>query len=686
MSGTDLERLNIVLAARDREFAQAMDRNVRRIERFSKRSNRHLSSISRKFDLLGAASKRLAPLLAALGAGAVIGRLKGVVASLDDIGKTADKIGLTTDALQELRTIAESAGIAQGSLDSSLERFNKRLGEAQQGTGAAKKALDEMGISANYLAGLGLDRALSVVADQISGIEDPTQRAAMAAALFGREGVAMVNLLREGSDGMERMRQEARDLGIVIDERLVREAEEAQTQLDLMSRVIDANLSTALINLAPLLVSSAQNIAAITSAVRNFLNVSYELPNLMNADQLREYAAGIEGVESELSAVSQAQANYNANVAKFGDASKEALSWARSLAEAEKDLATAIESKQQQEDAFARFQARANQMADERDAAQEAARAREIGAEAAERERISREKSLHIERLMADIGGAQGEQITDEQMAGVLQLADQWEAAQISASKILNPVKAAGGATARAKDKALEYADVLSIVASLTNSAELEGAGFARMMSEVDTLLASGAINGDQYAEMVEEIEDKFEGAARGAKRLEDTAVNAFERLITEGGSLKDVLSDVLGSLAGMAAKSAATGLFKSSGWFDGFGSLFSFDGGGDTPNRARSGGLDGKGGFLAMLHPKETVIDHTKNTVAPVSRPAQGGGARRSGLDVTVRTYADQDGNWHSAVENISSKTSAQQVAAGMAMQDRKTSTNLATHLARNG
>ncbi|MEC8040608.1 MAG: hypothetical protein VX181_07850, partial [Pseudomonadota bacterium] len=28
-----------------------------------------------------------------------------------------------------------------------------------------------------------------------------------------------------------------------------------------------------------------------------------------------------------------------------------------------------------------------------------------------------------------------------------------------------------------------------------------------------------------------------------------------------------------------------------------------------------RSGGLDGKGGFLAMLHPQETVIDHTKQS-----------------------------------------------------------------------
>lgn len=38
-----------------------------------------------------------------------------------------------------------------------------------------------------------------------------------------------------------------------------------------------------------------------------------------------------------------------------------------------------------------------------------------------------------------------------------------------------------------------------------------------------------------------------------------------------------------------------------------------SFDGGGYTGAASRSGGLDGKGGFMAMLHPRETVVDHTK-------------------------------------------------------------------------
>ena len=37
------------------------------------------------------------------------------------------------------------------------------------------------------------------------------------------------------------------------------------------------------------------------------------------------------------------------------------------------------------------------------------------------------------------------------------------------------------------------------------------------------------------------------------------------------------------------------------------------FEGGGYTGMGARAGGLDGKGGFPAILHPNETVIDHTK-------------------------------------------------------------------------
>lgn len=48
-----------------------------------------------------------------------------------------------------------------------------------------------------------------------------------------------------------------------------------------------------------------------------------------------------------------------------------------------------------------------------------------------------------------------------------------------------------------------------------------------------------------------------------------------------------------------------------------------SFEGGGYTGSGSRSGGIDGRGGFPAILHPDETVIDHTLNASAATSQPA---------------------------------------------------------------
>ena len=45
-----------------------------------------------------------------------------------------------------------------------------------------------------------------------------------------------------------------------------------------------------------------------------------------------------------------------------------------------------------------------------------------------------------------------------------------------------------------------------------------------------------------------------------------------------------------------------------------------SFEGGGFTGRGARSGGMDGKGGFPAMLHPNESVIDHTKGQAGGIT------------------------------------------------------------------
>jgi hypothetical protein len=71
-----------------------------------------------------------------------------------------------------------------------------------------------------------------------------------------------------------------------------------------------------------------------------------------------------------------------------------------------------------------------------------------------------------------------------------------------------------------------------------------------------------------------------------------------FMKLIGMGGGYQGAAgADGLGSVADFMAMDAAPSL----------------DGGGFTGNGPRSGGIDGKGGFPAIMHPQETVIDHSR-------------------------------------------------------------------------
>ena len=165
------------------------------------------------------------------------------------------KIGVGVEALQELRFAAKASGVEQQTLDMALQRFTRRAAEAANGTGEAKDALASMGIALRDQSG-NLRRSedlLGDVADAFSKIEDPAERVRLAFKLFDSEGVALVNLLRDGSDGLDEMRERARDLGIVLDESLVRDAERARTELDTLSQVISANLTRAALNAAPVI-------------------------------------------------------------------------------------------------------------------------------------------------------------------------------------------------------------------------------------------------------------------------------------------------------------------------------------------------------------------------------------------------------------------------------------------------
>jgi hypothetical protein len=211
------------------------------------------------------------------GLGALIDRS---ISAADAIGKTADKIGVGVEALQELRFAAKASGVEQQTLDMALQRFTRRAAEAAKGTGEAKDALAQMGIALRDQSGnlRSSEDLLGDVADAFARIEDPAERVRLAFKLFDSEGVALVNLLRGGSDALEEMRERARDLGIVLDEHLVRDAERARTELDTLSQVISANLTRAALEAAPVIADLSSWLADCRRQGRHRLGAPVRCP------------------------------------------------------------------------------------------------------------------------------------------------------------------------------------------------------------------------------------------------------------------------------------------------------------------------------------------------------------------------------------------------------------------------
>jgi hypothetical protein len=305
------EQLNIILAAKDKEFAKAMAANSKRVENFAKKADKDLSGAGASFERLAQAAKGLA-------AAAVFQQLASSVRAaadkLGDLADAANSIGLTTTALQELRYAAQLSGVQQDVLQQSLVVLSKNLGDAAMGGSAAKKSLEGLNLSAAQLSAVPLEEALGMIADRIAAVENPMQRATLAADLFGKSGVKMINMLSQGSDGLARMREEAQAMGVVIDESVIKKAEDAGDQLDAMSMVISSNLTVALITIAPLLISAAQAIAGLSSAAREFLTISAGggMPNLLDADELAAAAVEYSKVKKETDNLIEAQNKLNA--------------------------------------------------------------------------------------------------------------------------------------------------------------------------------------------------------------------------------------------------------------------------------------------------------------------------------------------------------------------------------------
>ena len=122
-----------------------------------------------------------------------------------EIAIASDKIGLSADSLQALRLAGEQFSNVQSStVDMALQRFSRRLGEADQGTGELKDTLIQLGISTRNADGSvkSVEQALFEYADAIKMADNDQRQLQLSFKGFDSEGAVLVTTLKQGSEAL----------------------------------------------------------------------------------------------------------------------------------------------------------------------------------------------------------------------------------------------------------------------------------------------------------------------------------------------------------------------------------------------------------------------------------------------------------------------------------------------------
>lgn len=167
----------------------------------------------------------IAPLSAAINQFAALG---------DQISKASQRVGMGVETLGGLKFAAEQCGANFQILTDGIKAFQNQLGAAQMGDAGAIGKLGKVGLSADAFAGLSNEDQLMKVADHIKSIGDKAEQTRVSMELFGKAGFKLLPFFQEGSEGIQKLIAEGKDIGAVLGEEA---AEDAVKMTDAMNRV-----------------------------------------------------------------------------------------------------------------------------------------------------------------------------------------------------------------------------------------------------------------------------------------------------------------------------------------------------------------------------------------------------------------------------------------------------------------
>lgn len=218
--------------------------------------------------LMGAGAAIATPILAAAGAFASLG---------SELFDMSQRTGIAAESLSVLKYAAEQSGTDMASLETSVRKMQKTIDAAGSGSKEASDALARIGLSAADLAGMKPEDQMAAIADGLMAIQDPGERAAIAMAIFGKSGTAVLPMLAGGSAGMRQFAAEAARLGLIMDSETAAKADALGDALDSLRQAMFMAFINVGSAVAPMLTSIAKYLADVSAKVGQFIQNNQQL-------------------------------------------------------------------------------------------------------------------------------------------------------------------------------------------------------------------------------------------------------------------------------------------------------------------------------------------------------------------------------------------------------------------------
>jgi hypothetical protein len=517
---------------------------------------------------------------ATAGVAAGIALTKMSMQNVDALAKVSDRLGIATQSLAGLQHAANLAGVENKTLEKSLQNLAVGVSDAADGSGVAKDALIQLGLSAALLEKMPVDQQMLKVADAMQGVELQADKVRLATELFGARGVSVLNMIGDGSKNLVEMAKEADHLGIAINRVDAAQIEAANDSVE-RAKTVFTGLGNQLADaFSPIIDDVATKFYQSALDAEGFGNIGQDV-----ADAL------VRGFGFVLDTVQMVQHGILALELVALKAKKSF----QDIFEPSAGMAAYIKQEQEMTQALMKDEITRKEFTNWQIAAQKRLREGTFVANA-EVKQGSVETQAAIDAVIAKLAEFTGNTLPSDRIDLIYKRikAESEAAAQVIADNSPGKVLLQDADTNGAKIQ-----EKMTFFQEQAVAGEKKRKEFMLMSATAQTSHVLGEL-GNQFAGIASNNKKLF--AMNKAFQIAQAIMQTYQGATLAMSSYPPPLNFV------MAAATVASGLGQVAQI-----KAQSFEGGGFTGKGSRSGGIDGKGGFPAVLHPNETVIDHTK-------------------------------------------------------------------------